>query len=151
MFKVTGPVIPQEFRAPTAEANVVKLVVPEPVGFTVYAPLKVAKQGVLTINGPTQEVTWVALHESLTKKSYEVLAVKPETVYGLVVEIVVAVAVVLFMNPVGPHMILEPAGVWPKELDQVNVTEVGVDVEDKVGAGHVGTALVTSTLSIMMS
>jgi hypothetical protein len=40
-----------------------------------------------------------------------VLAVKPETVYGLVVEIVVAVAVVLFMNPVGPHMILEPAGV----------------------------------------
>jgi hypothetical protein len=80
-----------------------------------------------------------------------VLAVNPDTVYGLVVEIVVAVAVVLFMNPVGPHMILEPAGVCPKELDQVNVTEVGVDVEDKVGAGHVGTTFVTSTLSIMMS
>ena len=35
----------------------------------VYAPFKVVKQGVFTINGPTQEVTWVALHESLTKKS----------------------------------------------------------------------------------
>jgi hypothetical protein len=69
MFKVTGPVIPQEFKAPTAEANVVKLVAPEPVGFTVYAPFKVVKQGVFTVNGPTHEVIWVALHESLTKKS----------------------------------------------------------------------------------
>jgi hypothetical protein len=151
MFNVTGPVIPQEFKAPTAEAKVVKLVAPEPAGSTVYAPLKVAKQGVFTVNGPTHEVTWVALHESLTKKSYVVLGVKPDTVYGLVVEIVVAVAVVLFINPVGPHMILEPAGVCPKELAQVKVTEVGVDVEDKVGAGHVGTTFVTSTLSIMMS
>ena len=111
MFRVTGPVIPQEFKAPTAKANVVKLVAPEPVGFTVYAPLKVVKQGVLTINGPTQEVTWVALHESFTKKSYVVLGVKPDTVCGLVAEIFVAVAVVLFMNPVGPHINLEPAGV----------------------------------------
>ena len=111
MFKVTGPVIPQEFKAPTANANVVKLVAPEPVGFTVYAPLNVDKHGVFTVNGPTHEVTWVALHESFTKKSYVVFAVKPDTKYGLVAEMVVAVAVVLFMNPVGPHIIFEPAGV----------------------------------------